>query len=197
MAAGASLEPQRRVRFGWVGPGGEGLQPGGAGGGGRGAAGGPCQAHRFPPFRRGALPCPLLPHPGPQPTSQARPLPDVGAAQGEPQQVERSAAHAQADEADHRDELREDRGHCPSVPSPQLPSPFTRFPAGRPPPRLGACSLPSGSGDLAPRAPQLRPRLPHPTAGLSRGVQGRSEGHIAGIVEDTLEKVRALGGGGG
>lgn len=128
MAAGASLEPQRRVRFGWVGPGGEGLQPGGAGGGGRGAAGGPCQAHRFPPFRRGALPCPLLPHPGPKPTSQARPLPDVGAAQGEPQQVERSAAHAQADEADHRDELREDRGHCPSVPSPAAPPRSSRRP---------------------------------------------------------------------
>lgn len=49
--------------------------------------------------------CPILPHPEPLPTSQAWLLPDVGAAQGEPQQVESSAAHAQANEADHRDEL--------------------------------------------------------------------------------------------
>lgn len=48
--------------------------------------------------------CLILLHPGPLPASQARPLPDVGAAQRESQQVERSAAHAQANEADHRDE---------------------------------------------------------------------------------------------
>lgn len=37
---------------------------------------------------------PILPHPGPLLASQIRPLPDVGAAQGESQQVQRSAAHS-------------------------------------------------------------------------------------------------------
>lgn len=41
---------------------------------------------------------------------QDGPLPDIRAAQGESQQVERGTAHAQANEADHRNELQEDEG---------------------------------------------------------------------------------------
>lgn len=97
----------------------------------------------FPSFLRDlCIPVPSCRTQDPFP--QARPLPDVGAAQGESQQVERSAAHAQADEADHRDELREDRKNFLSGTAPSR-SPFTGFsvrPTLTPPhPRSGAASL--------------------------------------------------------
>lgn len=43
------------------------------------------------------------------PASQDLLLPDIRAAQGKSQQVESSAAHAQADEANHWDELQKDQ----------------------------------------------------------------------------------------
>lgn len=123
-AAGVSRQQGASSRGG--GRGGEaGPRRSGAGsspeiarwGSGRCAAG--VSALRPPFLERPTRSCPILPHPGPLPTSQAWLLPDVRAAQGEPQQVESSAAHAQANEADHRDELwGRRRALAESAPSP-------------------------------------------------------------------------------
>ena len=136
---------------------------------------------------RPVRPCLILPHPGPLPASQARPLPDVGAAQGESQQVEHSAAHAQANEADHRDELREDRGNFQGQPPPNRPLQAFLLGPPSPPPRVWRPLL-SAREDRQPPTPHFCLSLPQPIASLSEVDSRDTEGILQGWTEGTLKK---------
>lgn len=132
------------------------------------------------------------------PLSKAQPLPDVGAAQGEPQQVERSAAHAQANEADHRDELWETEGTVRVSPLPAvLSSPLQAFLPVRPHPcsRADAPSLLGESTWNQPPHSTCR-SFPHPKESLSEGDSGGTGAHCKyGLrySKEQLGELRELG----
>lgn len=136
---------------------------------------------------------PILPLPGPLLASQIRPLPDVGAAQGESQQVQRGAAHSQTNEADHRDELRGRRralsgsAHLPAVPVASYDL-LSHHPSPPPAPTRVWRSLPSGRGDLEPSPPHFQPSSPSPHGEPVRGGFKRHGAHCRDSFEGTLEK---------
>ena len=129
------------------------------------------------------------------PFPQARPLPDVGAAQGESQQVERSAAHAQADEADHRDELREDRKNFLSgtAPPDRL---LQAFLFGQPPPHPipGLAFPPFGERGPAASHHMSCHGLPQPIANLLEVVSRDTATYCRDGLRALQRNTRSFGG---